>query len=91
MHRLPALDIKTNINHSPHVVLLGAGASLAAFPNGEKNGILLPLMRNLIETVGLEDALEKYGVNKKIEDFEAFYDDLVSSGTQTDMVKEIEL
>ena len=27
----------------PHVVILGAGASAAAFPNGDKNGNKLPL------------------------------------------------
>ena len=90
MPSLPALDIKSNINHSPHVVLLGAGASLAAFPNGDKNGIRLPLMCNFIQTVGLEGDLEKYGVNENVEDFEAFYDDLVSSCTQIDLVKKIE-
>ena len=58
---------------------------LAAFPNGEKNGIRLPLMCNLIQTVGLEDDLAKYGVNEIVEDFEAFYDDLVSSGIQIDL------
>ena len=38
MPTLPALDLKTNINHSPHVVILGAGASKAAFPIGDANG-----------------------------------------------------
>jgi hypothetical protein len=34
-----------------HVVILGAGASLAAFPDGDKYGIKLPLMNNLVETL----------------------------------------
>ncbi len=37
----------------PHVVILGAGASLAAFPNGDANGISLPLMYNFIKKLGL--------------------------------------
>ena len=35
----------------PHVVILGAGASLAAFPNGDANGIRLPLMLDFIEKI----------------------------------------
>ena len=35
MPRLPAFDPRKQINHSPHVVILGAGASWAAFPSGD--------------------------------------------------------
>ena len=38
MPTLPALDLKTNINNSPHLVILGAGASKAAFPKGDAKG-----------------------------------------------------
>ncbi|HBD7214869.1 TPA: hypothetical protein K1Y51_001717, partial [Legionella pneumophila] len=37
----------------PHVVLLGAGASLAALPNGDANKKQLPLMNNLVEVIQL--------------------------------------
>jgi hypothetical protein len=36
----------------PHVVILGAGASKAAFPNGDKNGKPLPLMDELPGILG---------------------------------------
>jgi hypothetical protein len=39
----------------PHVVLLGAGASYAAFPNGDKNGHKLPLLKDFVEVIGLHD------------------------------------
>ena len=32
----------------PHVVILGAGASRAAFPYGERNGIVPPLMKDFV-------------------------------------------
>ncbi|MDT8452640.1 MAG: hypothetical protein RQ936_07855, partial [Gammaproteobacteria bacterium] len=38
----------------PHVVILGAGASYAAFPNGDARGNKLPLMNNFVETLGIE-------------------------------------
>ena len=47
-----------------HLVLLGAGASLAAFPDGDKSGLKLPLMHNVIETVtGLSEYLHSKGIN----------------------------
>jgi len=38
----------------PHVVLLGAGASYAAFPDGDKNGRKLPLLKDFVEVIGLQ-------------------------------------
>ena len=50
----------------PHLVLLGAGASLAAFPDGERNGMKLPLMNNFVETVyGLSDYFDRCGIDYK--------------------------
>ena len=57
----------------PHVVLLGAGASKQAFPGGDANGRPLPLMSELVHTVGLESAIERAGFETPIENFEAFY------------------
>jgi hypothetical protein len=45
----------------PHVVILGAGASLAAFPNGDKHGRKLPLMWNIVDVVGLSPLLDNAG------------------------------
>lgn len=87
MPTLPQLDIKTNSNHSPHVTILGAGASLAALPDGDKNGRKLPLMNNLVEVVGLESLFEEYGLKYEGENFEATYDALVFSGECPDLVK----
>lgn len=90
MPGLPALDVKTNINHSPHVVILGAGASLAAFPNGDINGRKLPLMSDLIKVVGLNEVLEKFNYQTDIENFEAFYDNLATDNDNPDLLNEIE-
>jgi hypothetical protein len=90
MPSLPPLDIKTNTNHAPHIVVLGAGASLAAFPNGERRGRILPLMRNLVEITGLAPVLQEHGIATPIEDFEAFYDDLATRGTNLTLVLKIE-
>lgn len=59
-----------------HVVILGAGATYAStLRNSEKNGKALPLMRNVIDVVGLADVVnelpEEYKLHK--EDFEKLY------------------
>ena len=87
---LPPLDIKNNINHAPHVVILGAGSSLAAFPDGDRNGFQLPLMDNLIEVVGLGQILEKYSIDPDIADFEEFYDELITTNKNQALLQEIE-
>jgi hypothetical protein len=62
--------------HAPHVVILGAGASIAAFPNGDKNGKKLPSMPNLIDVLGLTSMLDRAGVNHQGRDFEVIYDEI---------------
>ena len=90
MPSLPPLDVKRKINHAPHVVLLGAGASLAAFPHGDANGRQLPLMRNLVEIVGLRGDLQAARITEGLEDFESLYDGLASGGANSELVALIE-
>jgi hypothetical protein len=78
------------MNHSPHVVILGAGASYASFPDGDSNGRKLPLMSNLIEVVGLNEVLEEYGYSSTQENFEAFYDKLATEGQNPELLSAIE-
>lgn len=60
----------------PHVVVLGAGASLASFPNGDKNGKRVPLMSDLIEVAKLDEILGEEYVGKNIEEvFTALHKD----------------
>jgi hypothetical protein len=87
MPSLPPHDGKFIL--SPHVVLLGAGASVAAFPDGDLNGKRLPLMNDLIHKLELTSLLQGYDI-KLGENFEAFYDGLVSSGQNKEVIAEIE-
>ncbi len=75
----------------PHLVLLGAGASLAAFPDGEKNGLKLPLMNNFVETViGLSDYLDKCGIDYKGQNFEDLYSALHEDPKYDDVRQNVE-
>ena len=64
-------EVNKILMNSPHVVILGAGASRAACPNGNRNGKVLPLMNDLISVVKL-DYLADLGLNIK-KDFETLY------------------
>lgn len=88
MRTYPALDPKTNINESPHVFILGAGASRATFPNGDKHGRRLPLMPDLVEVLNLEPIFEKHGLVYGGENFEQTYDAVVSCGRFPEFVEE---
>ncbi len=57
-----------------HVVILGAGASIAStLRNPEPNCKQLPSMDNIIDLVGLSDIVESLPVNLRAKNFEQFY------------------
>lgn len=91
MPTLPALDINLNVNHSPHVVILGAGASVAACPQGDADGRRLPVMANLMSALGLDSLLEHAGLaHYAAGNFELVYDEVASSDRYSDLRLEIE-
>ena len=58
----------------PHVVVLGAGASRAALPDGDATGRRLPLMADLLDVVPLlRDHLVRAGVQTDPGNFEVTY------------------
>lgn len=74
----------------PHVVVLGAGASRAAFPNGDKNGRLLPLIKDFVSTLGLEALLQSEGVPPPYDDFEGIYSDVAMAQDRARLKRIIE-
>lgn len=46
----------------PHIVILGAGATMAAIPNGDKNGKRCSVMKGFIENIGLNDLLSNIDI-----------------------------
>ncbi|WP_306253830.1 hypothetical protein [Parvularcula sp. IMCC14364] len=76
---LPPLDIVNRINHAPHVVILGAGASRACCLNGDKSGSKLPLMADYIDVLDLKEEVSNAGFNVN-ENFEAIYSSAATKG-----------
>lgn len=89
MH-LPRLDTRLRTNLSPHVVILGAGASRAAAPLGDRSGRSLPLMTDLVSTVGLAPLLDSRGVKWAGTDFETLFQELTASGHHADLTRSVE-
>jgi hypothetical protein len=81
MPAVPHLDIKTGFNHSPHVVILGAGASRACCPNGDANGNVLPVMADIVSTLKLQELVKDAGHNAN-ENFESVYSAIYKSGNE---------
>jgi hypothetical protein len=89
MPRLPKFEFHKKVNHSPHVVILGAGASKAAFPDGDAKKRRLPLMADLIDCLGLRDAIRAAGFAGET-DFEAIYDELATTDRSPSLRAEVE-
>ena len=73
----------------PHVVLLGAGASRAAFPNGDRMSRPIPLMDDLVESLDLRPVLERVGPIES-EDFESVYSKLAAEPSYERERREVE-
>ncbi len=73
----------------PHVVILGAGASRAAFPTGDAKGSRLPLMTDIVDVLSLHELLEEAGRDPN-ENFELLYSELCAENAQSTHVKQIE-
>lgn len=59
-----------------HTVILGAGATIAAIPNGDKNGKRSSVMSGLIEKLHLEDVLSGIDLKTRSDNLEDIYSEL---------------
>ena len=74
-----------------HVVILGAGASIAAtLHNPEPSGKTLPSMENFIDVVGLADIIGAAGFDRESRNFEEVYGQLYARDPGSRAVAEIE-
>ena len=83
-------EIKNVTVGRPHLVILGAGASVHAFPKGDKNGRKLPLMNDLVEALQLESILGKHSVDYRNKNFENIFSDLYEADPKSEIIKFLE-
>jgi hypothetical protein len=74
----------------PHLVILGAGASRAVFPNGEQSGHRLPLIADFTEIVPVAPILEQSGIDWKGRNFEEIYSLLSEKEEHRAVLRELE-
>lgn len=74
-----------------HVVILGAGASIAlTMRNAELNGKRLPSMDNFIEVLDLQDLVQKVPEELRDSNFEKLYGNLHTHNPNSEILTEIE-
>ena len=79
---------KTDIK-SPHLVIVGAGASFAAFPEGDRNGKKLPLMSNFVNTLNLQDYLNDCGILSSNDNIEIILAELSARSENFEILRKI--
>jgi len=62
----------------PHLVLIGAGASRAAFPHGERSGRRLPLMTDFFDILPIGEILDQTDILWRGNNFEDVYSLLIA-------------
>lgn len=67
---------EASFKNSPHVVLLGAGASCAAIPQGDRNGLKISAMDNFIQNLGLGGILNGIELHTNSKNLEVIYQEL---------------
>lgn len=88
-YRIPSISKKRLLD--PHVVILGAGASIASCPF-DKNGNTVPALANIHKILGLTDKLQSYGFSEKeMENFELLFSNIVGVSKYSDLQKDLEI
>ncbi len=69
-------ELKSTFCESPHVVILGAGASCAAIPNGDLSGRHIPVMNNFLQEAGLVSVIAGIDLDTKSRNIEDIYSEI---------------
>lgn len=69
-------QLTNSILSGPHVVILGSGATIAAIPNGDKNGLKSSVMNGFVRNLGLEDLMAGLKLKTTSDNLEDIYSEL---------------
>lgn len=73
-----------------HLVILGAGASKAGCPKGDRNGKKIPLMEDLIEILNIRTKFPGLFIENDYRNFEQFYSQLYKQPKNKNHIKGLE-
>lgn len=71
-------DFEKETKERPHVVLLGAGASIATIPYGDKNGKKISAMNGFIKNLNLSEIIKNVKLKTKSKNLEDIYSEMHS-------------
>jgi hypothetical protein len=71
-----ASEYQRLMKNRPHVVILGAGATMATIPDGDKNGKKSSVMNGFIEALGMMEALKGITLKTTSNNLEDIYSEL---------------
>lgn len=83
-------EIIKQTEQKPHLFILGAGATKASIPNGDKNQRLSPVMEGFLSSIKKEDILNGVHLETKSKNIETIYSELYEKAQYISKVKEIE-
>ncbi len=83
-------DYELTMKQRPHVVILGAGASVAAIPNGDRNGKKISAMAGFIDKLGMSDVIKNCNLTTTSDNLEDIYMEMYDKSESDDARKELE-
>lgn len=82
--------IEDQLAERPHLFVLGAGATKATIPHGDRNGCKTPVMDGFLGTIGKSSILNGISLHTKSQNIEAIYSELYERPECINTVREIE-
>lgn len=79
------------MKNRPHVVILGAGASCAAIPNGDKYGKKISAMSGFIGKLGLSSVISKVDIRTSSDNLEDIYMELDERSKTEPLCQEVKV
>ncbi len=73
-----------------HTVILGAGATMVAIPNGDKNGKRSSVMQGMIQKLGLEELMQGVTLETTSDNIEDIYSEIYKKPEYEGVVCELE-
>ena len=83
-------EFELKMKQRPHVVILGAGASVAAILNGDRNGKKISAMAGFIDKLGMGDVIRNCNLSTTSDNLEDIYMEMYDRSDCEDARKELE-
>ncbi len=84
------LNFETYTKGKPHLVILGAGASVATIPNGDANSKKISVMDGFIDNLGMRDVLKEINLKTKSDNLEDIFSELPENMKNNEILEILE-